>query len=72
VRYRIAKREAKKTTIVAKNNAYGRLYQRLDSKDAEKETFKLAKARNRRIGDLKSVKCIKDEDGQVSLEDTKV
>jgi len=32
VQYRITKKEAKKTVVVAKNNAYERLYQRLNSK----------------------------------------
>ena len=41
--YRIARREAKRAVAVAKNNAYDKLYERLDSKEGEKEIFKLAR-----------------------------
>ena len=47
VHYRIAKREGKKVVAVTKNNAYERLYQRLHSKEGEKEVFKLARAKER-------------------------
>ena len=57
---------------LAKNNAYERLYQRLNSKEGENEVFKLARARERRTRDLSSVRCIKDEDGKVLVEDNKV
>jgi len=57
---------------VAKNNAYERLYQRLNSKEGENEVFKLARAKERRARDLGSVRCSKDEDGRVLVEDAKV
>ena len=47
VQYRITKKEAKKAVTVAKNNAYKRLYQRLNSKEGENGVFKLAKDRER-------------------------
>jgi len=72
VQYKTAKKEAKKAVAVAKNNAYERLYQRLNTKGGENEVFKLARARERRARDLSSVRCIKDEDGRVLVEDTKV
>jgi len=72
VQYRIAKKEAKKAVVVAKDNAYEKLYQRLNSKEGESEVFKLARARERRTRDLSSVRCIKDEDGTVIVEDAKV
>ena len=58
--------------VVAKNNAYERLYQRLNSKEGENEVFKLARVRERRTRDLSSVRCIKDENGKVLVEDNKV
>jgi len=70
--YRIAKKEAKKVVAIAKNNAYERLYQRLNSKEGENKVFKLARARERQTRDLSCVRCIKDEDGKVLVEDTKV
>jgi len=72
VQYRIAKKEAKKAAAVVKNNAYEKLYQRLNSKEGENEVFKLARARERRTRDLCSVRCIKDDDGKVIVEDAKV
>jgi len=57
---------------VAKNNAYERLYQKLNSKGGEKEVFRLARARERRTRDLSTVRCIKDEDGRALVEDAKV
>ena len=62
MQYRTVKKEAKKGVMVAKNNAYERLYQRL----------KLARARERRIRDFDSIRCIKDENGKVLIEDTKL
>jgi len=70
--YRIVKREAKKPMALAKNNAYERLYQRLDSRDSERDIFKLARATERQIRDLSSIRCIKDEDSTVLIEDTKL
>jgi len=72
VQYRMAKREAKKAVVVAKTKAYERLYQRIKSKEGEKEIFKLTRAQERRTRDLSGVRCIKDEDGKVLIEDTQV
>jgi len=72
VQYKAAKKEAKKAVAVAKNNAYERLYQRLHAKGGENEVFKLARARERQTRDLSSVRCIKDEDGRVLVEDAEV
>lgn len=57
--------------MVAKNNAYESLYQRLESREGE-EVIKLARPRERRIRDLGSIRCIKDEDGKIPIEDTKI
>jgi len=57
---------------VAKNNAYEMLYQKLNTKEGENEVFKLARAMKRQTRDLNSVRCIKDEDGRVLIEDAKV
>jgi len=68
----MAKKEAKKAVAVAKNNAYDRLYQKLSTKGGENEVFKLARAREKRTRDLGSMRCIKDEEGRVLVEDAKV
>jgi len=72
VQYRIAKKDAKKAVAVAKNNAYEKLYQRLNSKKGENEVFKLARVRERRTRNLSSVRYINDDDGKVVVEDAKL
>jgi len=48
VRYKAVKKAAKKVVAVAKSTAYDRLYQKLETKEGEKEVFKLTRARERR------------------------
>ena len=72
VQYRIANKEAKNAVAIAKNNAYEKLYHKLNSKEGENEVFKLARVRERRTKDLSSMRCIKDENDKVLVEDTKV
>jgi len=72
VQYRNTKKEAKKAVAVAKNNIYERIFHRLNAKGGENEVFKLARARERRSRDVSGVRCIKDEDGRVLVEDAKV
>jgi len=52
VRYKAATKIAKKVVVVAKSMAYDRLYQKLETKECEKEVFKLARAREKRTRDL--------------------
>jgi len=72
VRYKAAKKVAKKVVAVAKSMAFDRLYHRLDTKKGEKEVFKLVRARERKIRDLGVVRCIKDENGKVLSEDEEI
>ena len=58
--------------MVAKNISYERWYERLDSNEGGNEVFKFAKARKRTTRDLGSMRCIKEEDGKVLINDTKV
>jgi len=68
VRYKAAKRVAKKIIAVVKSMAYDRLYQKQETK----EVFKLAMVRERRTRDLSVVRCIKDENGRVLFEDAEI
>ena len=45
---------------------------RLNAKGGENEVFKLARAREQRTRDLSSVRCIKNADGRVLVEDAQV
>ena len=71
VRYKAAKKVAKKAVAVAKNLAFDRLY-RLETKEGEKEVFKLARVRERKTRDLGVVRYIKDENSEVLSEDAEI
>ena len=71
-RYKASKKTAKKVVAVAKSMAYDRLYHRLETKEGEKEVFKLTRARERRTRDLGVVRCIKDETSKVLFEDANI
>jgi len=70
--YKDTKKVAKKVVAMAKNKAYERLYQKLETKESEKDVFKLARARERKSRDLGCVGCIKGEDGRVLVEETEI
>jgi len=72
VRYKAAKKVAKKAVVIAKNLAFDRLYHRLETKEGKKEVFKLARGRERKTRDLGVIRCIKDENGKVLAEDTEI
>ena len=72
VAYKVAKKLAKKAVAIAKNDAYKRVYQKLETKEGEKDVFKLAKAREKKTRDLGCVRCIKGEDGKVLVEELEI
>lgn len=51
-----------------KVNAYERLYKKLDKEERETCIYKLGRIRERKSGDLRNVKCIRNEDNKFSLE----
>ena len=59
------KKQAKKAISKARSKAYENLYRRLDTKDGERDIYKLAKAKERKTRDLNQMKCIKDENQNV-------
>ena len=70
--YKAVKKLTKKAVAIAKNNASARLYQRLETKEGEKDVFKLARAREKKIRDIGNIRYIKGEDGKVLVEETKI
>jgi len=72
VRYKAAKKVAKKAVTIAKYMAFDRLYHRLETKEGEKKVFKLARVKERKTRDLGVLRCIKDENGKMLSKDTKI
>ena len=65
--YKEKKSKAKKAVAMAKGHAYDNLYARLETKEDEKELYRLARQRNRAGKDVQHVRVIKDENGNVMV-----
>ena len=63
----IKKSKAKKAVVMAKGRAYDNLYARLETKEGEKELYRLARQRDRPGNDVLHVKVLKDENGNVMV-----
>ena len=63
--YKEKKGKAKKVAAMAIGRAYGDLYARLETKEDEKELYRLARQRDRAGKDVQHVMVIKDENGNV-------
>ena len=65
--YKEKKSKAKKAVAVAKGRAYDDLYARLETKEGEKELYRLARQRDRAGKDVQHVRVIKDENGNIMV-----
>ena len=54
--YKLAKRVAKRAVNVAKGKAYDDLYQRLRTKEREKDIYRMARIRERKTRDINQIK----------------
>ena len=61
------KSKAKKAVAMAKGRVYDDLYARLETKEGEKELYRLARQRDRAGNDVQHVRVIKDENGNVMV-----
>ncbi|KAK3570787.1 hypothetical protein QTP86_025428 [Hemibagrus guttatus] len=63
--YKELQRRVKREMSKAKQKAYEELYTRLDTREGEKDLYRLARQRDRNGKDLQQVRVIKDRDGRV-------
>jgi hypothetical protein len=70
--YKIAKRVAKRAVSVAKGQAYDGLYQRLGTKEGEKDIYRMARIRERKTRDINQIKCIKDGTDRLLVKDEEI
>ena len=61
-RYKLAKKGAKKAVQNVRAKVYKEVYEKLDTKEVEKDIYRIARIRERKTRDLCTVRCVKDED----------
>ncbi|KAL6553120.1 hypothetical protein OROGR_006962 [Orobanche gracilis] len=71
-RYKKARTEAKKGVRNARSKVNKELYARLDTKEGEKDIYKLARMREKKTRDIGKVKCVKDNDQKVLVQDKEI
>ncbi|KAL6531786.1 hypothetical protein OROMI_028149 [Orobanche minor] len=68
-RYKKVRTEAKKAVRNAISKVNKELYARLDTKEGEKDIYKLARMREKKTRDIGKVKCVKDTHQKVLVQD---
>ncbi|KAK3545312.1 hypothetical protein QTP70_003656 [Hemibagrus guttatus] len=63
--YKELQRRVKREVSKAKQKAYDELYTRLDTREGEKDLYRLARQRDRHGKDVQQVRVFKDRDGRV-------
>ena len=68
----MAKKAAKRVVSEERGRAYEDLYQRLDTKEGERDIYKMAKIRERKTRDVGQVKSMKDGADQLLVKDEEI
>lgn len=71
-KYKAAKKEAKRAVKEAKSKVCEELSKKLDTKDGEKDIYRIARMRDRKSMDINKVKCVKDADQKILLVDEEI
>ena len=71
-KYKVAKKIAKRAVSEAKGRAYEDMYQRLNTKEGEKDIYRMARVRERKTRDFSQVKCIKDDMDQLLVKEDEI
>lgn len=67
-----ARTEAKRVVPDAKARSCEELYHKLDTKEEEKDIYRIARVREKKIREFNHVKCIKGKDDQVLISDDQI
>ncbi|KAK3530793.1 hypothetical protein QTP70_002820 [Hemibagrus guttatus] len=70
--YKELQHRVKREVSKAKQKAYDELYTRLDTREGEKDLYRLARQRDRDGKDVQQVRVIKDRDGRVLISEESV
>ncbi|KAK3512854.1 hypothetical protein QTP70_028917 [Hemibagrus guttatus] len=70
--YKELQRRVKREVSKAKKKAYDELYIRLDTREGEKDLYRLARQRDRDGKDVQQIRVIKDRDGRVLTSEERV
>jgi len=71
-RYKLVKKEAKKTVQNARAKVYKEVYEKLDTKEVDKDIYRITRIWERKTRDLCTVRCVNDEDQKVLVRDEKI
>lgn len=71
-KYKVAKKNAKRTMSEARGRAYEDPYQKLNTKEGEKNVYRIAKLREKKTKDFNQVKCINDENNRLLKKDNEI
>jgi len=70
-RYKLVK-EDKKAIQNARAKVHKEVYEKLDTKEVEKDIYRIARIRERKTRDLYTVRCVKDENQKVLVRDEEI